>query len=152
MSQWIVVDDSDSAISYSTVDPVIPWIAVNKSIPGTVDLDNSIFQTGHVLSSNGSLSFSFTGPFTCSRYQYFVKHSDTWCRNRCRSIWHFFQAQCTICKSTWALVELLSRWQITCRSITCGSVTNFGMDSFLRCGRPEQRLAQLDYKCLCARE
>ena len=64
MSQWIVVDDSDSAIIY-TADPATPWRAVNQSIPGIIDLDNAIFETGHVLSSNGSLSFSFTGTFTC---------------------------------------------------------------------------------------
>ncbi|KJA14808.1 hypothetical protein HYPSUDRAFT_208375 [Hypholoma sublateritium FD-334 SS-4] len=61
MSQWILIDDSDSSITYNTVDLATSWSAVNKSIPGTVDLDNAIFQTGHVLSSDGSLSFSFTG-------------------------------------------------------------------------------------------
>ncbi|KJA24316.1 hypothetical protein HYPSUDRAFT_200804 [Hypholoma sublateritium FD-334 SS-4] len=61
MSQWLLVDDADTAITYNTVDPATPWSAVNKSIAGIVDLDNAILQTGHVLSSNGSLSFSFTG-------------------------------------------------------------------------------------------
>jgi hypothetical protein len=57
MSRLVVIDDSDTAINYSSSG----WASINGSVPGEVLLDNAIFQTAHVLTSNGSLSYAFNG-------------------------------------------------------------------------------------------